>query len=129
MKRVYCRNEDTGEPVAPQVMVADRFLERARGLLGRRRLDDPEGLWIHPCGSVHTCFMRFSIDLVFLDPQLRILAQRSRVKPFRLAFGPSGTRSVLELPAGRLARLACEVGQKLAMSEVNGDDHGHRLRH
>jgi uncharacterized protein len=129
MKQVFFRNQNTGEPVAQQVKVADRFLTRACGLLGRRRLNDPEGLWIHPCGSVHTCFMRFPIDLVFLDPELRILAQRSRVKPFRVAFGPSGTRSVLELPAGRLARLANEVGQRLAMSEVNGDDHGHRLRH
>ncbi|MEJ2639977.1 MAG: DUF192 domain-containing protein [Desulfosarcinaceae bacterium] len=125
MKQVLFHNRDTGEAVAPQVMVADRFLLRARGLLGRRRLADPEGLWIHPCGSVHTCFMRFRIDVIFLDPELRILAQRSDVKPFRVAVGPSGTRSVLELPAGRVAQSACAVGQQLAISAVNGGDHGH----
>jgi uncharacterized membrane protein (UPF0127 family) len=129
MKRVCFSNQATGEPVAAKVMVADRFLLRARGLLGRRRLTDPEGLWIHPCGSVHTCFMRFCIDLLFLDAELNILAQRRQMKPFRMAMGPSGTRSVLELPAGRLDRLECAVGQQLAMLEVNGGDHGHRLRH
>ena len=131
MQRAYFHNLDTGEAVAPQVMVADNFLLRARGLLGRRHLGDPEGLWIHPCGSVHTWFMRFRIDLVFLDAQLCILARRARVKPFRMALGPSGTRSVLELPAGRLDRLACAVGQRLAMFPANGHggDHGHRVRH
>jgi uncharacterized membrane protein (UPF0127 family) len=73
--------------------------------------------------------MRFRIDLVFLDPELRILAQRTQVKPFRVAVGPSGTHSVLELPAGRLERLTCAVGHRLAMFAANGGDHGHRLRH
>jgi uncharacterized membrane protein (UPF0127 family) len=64
--------------------------------------------------------MRFSIDLLFLDRHLRITAKRSQVKPFRLALGPSGSCSVLELPAGRLAQLRCEVGQQLEMVDVMG---------
>jgi uncharacterized membrane protein (UPF0127 family) len=106
-------------------MVADSFLERARGLMGRRPLADLEALWIHPCGSVHTCFMRFSIDLIFLDRQLRITDKRSQVKPFRLALGPSGSHSVLELPAGRLTQLKCEVGQQLAIVDGMEGDNGY----
>jgi uncharacterized membrane protein (UPF0127 family) len=133
MRQVSFHNQDTGEAVASKVMVADRFLQRARGLMGKRRLGDPEGLWIYPCGSVHTCFMRFRIDVVFLDPELRILAQQTQVKPFRMALGPTGTRSVLELPAGRLDRQSCAVGHRLTMFAMNengnGGDRGHRLRH
>jgi uncharacterized membrane protein (UPF0127 family) len=120
MKQVGFSNRDTGDLVAPRVMVADSFLERARGLMGRKPLADLEALWIHPCGSVHTCFMRFSIDLLFLDRQLRITDKRSQVKPFRLALGPSGSHSVLELPAGRLTQLKCEVGQQLAIVDGMG---------
>jgi uncharacterized protein len=125
MRQAYFHNQDTGEAVAAKVLVAERFLQRARGLLGRRSLEAAEGLWIYPCGSVHTCFMRFRIDVLFLDPELRILAKQTQVKPFRMAVGPSGTRSVLELPAGRLDQLACAVGHRLAMFAENGGDHGH----
>jgi uncharacterized protein len=125
MKQVRFWNQDTGHLVAPHVTVADTFLRRARGLLGTRPLTDEEGLWIHPCGSVHTCFMGFSIDLLFMDSHYRITAQHSRMKPYRLALGPSGSRSVLELPAGRLEQLEFTVGQQLAFSEVIGGAHGH----
>ncbi len=129
MRQVCFRNQDTGKLVAPRAMVADTFLRRARGLMGKRGLADQEALWISPCGSVHTCFMRFSIDLLFLDRDLRVKGQRRCVKPYRMVLGPPGSHSVLELPAGRLDRLGCEIGQQLTIFEASGREHGHRLHH
>lgn len=64
---------------------ADRFLSRLRGLMGKPAMAPNEVLWISRCNSVHTCFMRFPIDVVFLDRQNRIMRVRTGLKPWRMA--------------------------------------------
>jgi len=78
--------------------------ERMRGLLGRDGLEPGTGLWIARTSSVHTFFMRFPMDAVFLDKDLRVRKVVPAVKPFRLAWC-RGARSVVELAAGEAARL------------------------
>ncbi|MFQ5895096.1 MAG: DUF192 domain-containing protein [Nitrospinota bacterium] len=99
--------------LAEEVEVASRFWQRLRGLLGRGGLPGGGALWIVPCRSIHTWFMRFPIDVAFLDEGLRVRRTAARVPPFRVVRTP-GARSVLELPAGRLEATGTREGHLLA---------------
>jgi uncharacterized membrane protein (UPF0127 family) len=103
-------------------VVADSPLTRMRGLLGRAELPSGEGLLIRPANSIHTWFMRFPIDAVFLDRDLTVLRIRSAVEPWRMA-GCRGAKAVLELAAGEAERRGVTVGAKLIL---NSDSEGDR---
>jgi uncharacterized membrane protein (UPF0127 family)/Flp pilus assembly protein protease CpaA len=103
-----------GRVVCPTLSVADTAPSRMRGLLGRRALDSGEGLLLRPAGSVHTAFMRFPIDVVFLDGELEVLEVRDSVPPWR-AVARRGAKAVLELPAGEARRREIEPGVKLEL--------------
>ena len=85
---------------------ADRPLSRARGLLGRSGLAPGEGLWLAPCRQVHTCFMRFAIDVVFLDHGNQVLRLCRELAPWRFSPWVGGAVSALELAAGAAAHLS-----------------------
>ena len=85
-----------------------------RGLLGRRSLPSGEGLLLRPASSVHTMFMRCPIDVVVLDADLRVLAVRSELQPWRMA-AARGARAALELAAGEAERLGLEPGAELEL--------------
>jgi len=91
--------------------VADNPWTRLRGLLGRSGLDPDEGLLIRPTNSIHMFFMRFAIDAVFVDRELRVLDVRT-VAPWRAA-ARRGSKAVLELPEGAAAGL--RVGEQLTL--------------
>ena len=102
-------NERTRKSVADSVEIADTRATRNRGLLGRAGLDERAALMLIPCFSVHTAFMRFSIDVVFLDGDGCVVRTVSRLAPWRMAVCLRA-RSVVELPAGRLESLARQSG-------------------
>jgi uncharacterized membrane protein (UPF0127 family) len=108
---------DDGTPVCDRCTVADRMLPRMKGLLGRRELPAGEGMLIEPAPSIHTFFMRFPIDAVFLSRDNEVLKVSPHVKPWR-------TRScrraytVLELGAGEAERRGIERGQRLRAAET-----------
>jgi uncharacterized membrane protein (UPF0127 family) len=81
-----------------------------RGLLGRRDLPQGEGILLRPAGSIHTFFMRFPIDAVFLSETGVVLSIAAGVRPWRIA-ACKRSRSVLELAAGESERRGLEVGQ------------------
>lgn len=93
-------------------MLANTPWRRLRGLLGRRELPRGEGLLLRPAGSVHTSFMRFPIDIVFLDGDLGVLGIEPEVPPWRVK-GRRGARSVLELAAGEAEARSLRVGDRL----------------
>ena len=95
-----------------QITVASSIGTRARGLLGRRGLEPGEGLLLRPASSVHTAFMRFSIDLVFLYDEFRVLDIVEAVPPWRMK-GRRGAGAVLELRAGEAARQGIAPGDTL----------------
>ena len=101
-----------GRVVCERCLLATRPLQRMRGLLGRRQLPEGEGILLRPAGSVHTFFMRFPIDAVFLDREQVVLRVEPDVRPWR-AVGQRRAHAVLELPAGEAERREVEVGQKL----------------
>jgi uncharacterized protein len=111
--------------LAENIEVADRARTRRKGLLGRNNLPDGEGLWIIPCESVHTFFMRFSIDLVYLDRALKVRKVRSNVPPWRLSACLSA-HSVVELAPGTIQTTQTRVGDQLEFATNDahvGKDH------
>jgi uncharacterized protein len=116
MQKIVLLGRD-GQVVCERCELADRFLTRLRGLLGRKTLPKGDGLLISPTWSVHTWFMRFPIDAVFLDRELRVLKIKRDLRPWR---GASRFRahSVLELAAGECERLRVTVGDRLAWGSL-----------
>jgi uncharacterized membrane protein (UPF0127 family) len=109
--------------VCQRCAVADRPLSRLRGLLGRRGLAPGEGLLLRPTPSIHTWFMRFAIDAVFLDAELEVLGISPELRPWRFA-GRRRTRAVLELAGGEARRLGLEPGMVLELSPSGGGRDG-----
>jgi uncharacterized membrane protein (UPF0127 family) len=105
-----------GRIVCARCLIADGAFGRMRGLLGRKELPSGEGILLRPSGSVHTFFMRFPIDVVFLDRELRVVAIAANVPPWRMR-GARGAKAVLELTAGEASRRALAEGQTLLLSE------------
>jgi uncharacterized membrane protein (UPF0127 family) len=101
-----------GGVVCERCTVAATPLARMRGLLGRSELPPGEGILLRPAGSVHTAFMRFPIDVVFLDRELRVLAVEADVPAWRTR-ARRAAKAVLELPAGEAARRRLAPGDRL----------------
>jgi uncharacterized membrane protein (UPF0127 family) len=108
---------DDGALVCGECAVADTFATRLRGLLGRPSLPHGEGVLLRPAGSIHTWFMRFPIDAVFLDRELRVMRIASELGPWRTA-RRKHARAVLELAAGEAERRHIQVGERLALKEA-----------
>ena len=102
-------DETTGVEIASALELADTPLARMRGLLGRSALHRGQGMRFEPGGALHTLFMRFSIDVIFLDRDDRVLKLVHSLRPWRFARA-GGTRSVVELPAGTLEDLEVNPG-------------------
>ena len=102
----------TGELVCDVCHVADRVRTRMRGVIGWRDLRQGEGVLIRPTFSIHTAFVRFPIDAVFLDRDLKVLSIAREMQPWRLATFWKAN-SVLELAAGECDRLGVEPGDRL----------------
>ena len=110
--RLGALRKDDGTVVCARCGIADSPLLRMRGLLGRRSLAADEGLLIRPAGSIHMLFMRFAIDAVFCDRDLRVVAIHRDLRPWRFA-AAKGARVVVELAAGAASALA--VGDRLSI--------------
>ncbi len=108
-------NLSRGIVVCTAAKVADHFLSRLQGLLGKRVFGPEDGLLLRPCASVHTLGMAFAIDVIALDRDLRVQAIRACLQPWRGAIFPRATQRVLELPAGQSGRACICVGDQLAM--------------
>ena len=106
-----------GRTLCETCVVADNPLTRLRGLLGRRNLPEGEGLLLRPSSSIHTWFMRFAIDVVFLDRELRVLRVVDSLRPWRFA-GCRGASAVLELPAGEASARGVAIGNRLKLAHV-----------
>ena len=114
---------EDGRIICETVQVADTILRRMRGLLGRRGLEPGEGLLLRPAWSIHTMFMRFPIDVVFVDHDLIVIRIAHSLRPFKTA-SCRGGREVVELAAGECQRRGLEVGDRVAWASRNAQDDG-----
>jgi len=113
-------NVTRGSALASQLEVAGSGSRRRKGLLGRDGLPPGGGLWIVPCESVHTFFMRFPIDLVYLDRSNRVKKVRSGVGAWRISACLSA-HSVLELPVGAVHDSGTQRGDVVEFQEVSSE--------
>ncbi len=96
-------DEATGDVLLQTVETADTFWKRLRGLQFRRSLPSDRGVFLTPCSSLHTCFMRFPIDVLMLDADNLVLEHRRNIAPWRFVFCPKKTVSVIETSAEALS--------------------------
>lgn len=96
-----------------ELQTARSFWARGKGLLGVNSLKPEQGLWILWCCSIHTFFMRFSIDCIFVDQQMRVKALKKNVKPWKLVLPIWGATSVFEMSSGTIDRHNIELGDQL----------------
>jgi uncharacterized protein len=113
MERTLSRED--GTVVCERCTLADSPVTRLKGLLGRDGLEQGEGLLLRPASSIHTFFMRFPIDVVFLDRALMVLGIEDAIDPWRTA-AQRGAKAVLELPAGESSRRGLAVGDRLSLA-------------
>ena len=110
-------NSTRGSELATQARRANTFLARLVGLLGRSSLTPGEALLIEPCSSVHTAFMRFTIDVVFVDKDGRVVKITPNMRPFRVRGVFKASCSVIELPKGTIEATRTAPGDELAFSD------------
>jgi uncharacterized membrane protein (UPF0127 family) len=104
------RADGSRQPLALEQ--AARLWPRLKGLLGRHTLAPATGIWLKPCNSVHCFFMRFSIDVLYLDATQHIIAIRTDLKPWQLSLcWPA--KSVVELAGGECQRLRITIGDQI----------------
>jgi uncharacterized protein len=114
---VRVRNLTRGTAIAEAAEVADSSATRKRGLLGRKGLEPGEGLWIVPCESVHSFFMKFAIDLIYLDRNKKVKKVRTAMVPWRVSMCLTA-HSILELPVGVVEASGTRPGDQLGFEEV-----------
>ena len=111
------RNQTRNAVLGDAVEVADTSGKRRVGLLKHKQLEPGEGLWIVPCESVHTFFMKFPIDLVYLDKKKRVRKVRNAVPAWRLSLCLTA-HSILELPAGIARQTGTRPGDELQIEKL-----------
>ena len=109
-------HNESGHTLAERVEVARSTRARMRGLLGRTGLPPGAGMMIERCSSIHTCFMKFALDVVFLDSGLMVRKIVRDLRPWRFAMSPGACYAV-ELPAGALSRAPLAPGDTLRVEE------------
>jgi uncharacterized membrane protein (UPF0127 family) len=112
LPKLRVTNLTRGTTLADRADIANTSAARNTGLLKHTSLAPGEGLWIVPSQSVHCFFMKFTIDVVFLNKQRKVLKIRPNMVPWRIALSLLA-HSVLELPAGRLAETGTQRGDQL----------------
>jgi uncharacterized membrane protein (UPF0127 family) len=118
---VYIYNKTRETFVATEATVADSYLRRLVGLLGKtkRWAQLGRGLWIVPSRGVHTIGMMFPIDLIFLSKEKEVVHVEEHLRPFRISAVSLKATSVLELPAHTVFRTGTQVGDRMEIARLN----------
>lgn len=113
------RNTTRQTQLADRAAVASTPKQKNQGLLKHASLERGDGLWIKGTWSVHTFFMKFPIDLVYLAKDKRVVKTRKAVGAWKLSMA-FGATSILELPAGMIEATRTEPGDQLEFERVGG---------
>lgn len=113
METVQIFNVTKGVVIAQQARVGTSLGQRLKGLLGKANLLPDGALILNPCSSIHTFFMRFTIDVLFLDKQMRIIKIIQNMPAYRFSPIVWGSQMTIELPAGKIAQSSTQIGDLL----------------
>ena len=113
LKHLPIYNKTQNTLIAPRAKLADTFITRMVGLLNRSSLAEGEALVIARCQSIHMLFMKFSIDVIFVDKNNRVIGLVQGIKPFQLSKIFWKARFAIEVPIGTIAKTKTAVGDQL----------------
>lgn len=113
-KNIQLVDATSGKVLVGSLFETENAWERGMGLLGRKGLEPDEGLLLRGCGSVHSFFMHFALDLVYLDRQQCVCKLVVQMPPWRFS-AARGAVDVIELPAGRLQAGDINIGMEVAV--------------
>ena len=113
MQTVQIFNVAKGAVIAQQAKLTVSFGQRMKGLLGQDSLVANEALILKPCSSIHTFFMRFAIDVLFLDKNMRIVRLIQNMPPNRLSPIVWASKMAIELPAGKISQTNTQIGDRI----------------
>jgi len=108
-------NQSKNTILADEAIIAGTLLKRMIGLLGRKELKKGQALILKPCNSIHTFFMRFSIDVLFVDKENKVIKAISSKEPFRLTYMYFTACFAVELPVGTIQSSATSPGDSLTL--------------
>jgi uncharacterized protein len=111
------RNARTGHVVAEKAVLANSPLSRMKGLLGRGSMPHTEAIILRPAASIHTVFMRFALDIIYLDREDRIVKVVANLVPYRFSSAKKA-HTVLEMTSGATAGMDLQTGDQLLMEPV-----------
>ena len=106
-------NQTRNNMIASHVDLAHTSATRMKGLLGKTSMEQNYGLWISPCRSIHTFFMKFPIDVIFLSSSNQVVKLINNMKPFRLSPIVFSAKSVLELSTGAIEKSGTQIGDQV----------------
>ena len=109
--QIFNRSQNT--LIASQAQMATSLAQRTKGLLGRLSLAKNEAMVLKPCSSIHTFFMRFPIDVLFVDRQMRIIRLITNMPPNRLSPIAWASIMAIELPAGKIGQTNTQAGDHI----------------
>ena len=118
-KKFYVYNETRQSFLSLGVSIADTFFTSMKGLLGKRKLRNDEGLWVIPSQGIHTIRLMFPIDLVYLDANRKVIHLVEHLRPFRFAPVKASSESVLELPVRTICRSDTQVGDNFVICSAD----------
>jgi uncharacterized membrane protein (UPF0127 family) len=118
---VYVYNQTRETFLAFRVKVADSVLSRMVGLLGKRSLEPEGGVWIVPCNFIHTIGMLFTIDVVLLDKDFKVVGLHELLRPYSITRPNFGAESVIELPPHAIFKSGTTVGDQFVIERYEAN--------
>lgn len=114
-------NQDNGHIIANKIRISDTYIKRLIGLLSTKNLSSDCALHLKPCGGIHTFFMRYSIDVLYLDSECRIIAFEENLKPWSMGKIHKETKSVIELSSGIISKTHLKIRNRLEIIQEYGE--------
>lgn len=109
-------NVTMDKEICQNVIIANSFIKRLKGLMFTKELSPDSAVYIHPCSQIHTFFMNYNIDVLYLDHNYKILAIDEKMKPGKIGKSVKGAVAVIELQGGRANETNMKVGQVIQIT-------------
>ncbi len=109
-------NQTKNTILAEDVIMADTPLKRIKGLLGRKEFKKGQAIILRPCNSIHTFFMRFPIDVLFVNREFKVIGLKSCVKPWRISPIYWRAKFAVELPCGVILEFRTSLDDEISLT-------------
>lgn len=116
--KIYILKNHLGETICKKMLIANHIFDRMKGLMFSTELPDCDGFLISPCNSIHTFFMLYNLDVLFLDKNFNVIKVIYNLAPWKMTWIYFRANQVLEMKAGTLKQ-NIKVGDQLEVVCIN----------